>query len=89
MSVPPADTTTAPDVTDLRARIDQIDATMLDLWRERAAISREVGRARLAGGGTRLALAREQQILTKFRQAIGEDGVQLALLLLRAGRGPL
>ena len=34
-------------------------------------------------------LAREREILERFRQALGSDGMQLALLLLRAGRGPL
>ncbi|GGK14348.1 hypothetical protein GCM10010124_03620 [Pilimelia terevasa] len=85
MSVPATDTRT----TSLRARIDEIDDAILDLWRERAAISREVGRARLADGGTRLVLSREREILARFSAALGEDGAQLALLLLRAGRGPL
>jgi chorismate mutase len=43
----------------------------------------------MAAGGTRLVLAREQQIIEKFRAALGADGAQLALLLLRAGRGTL
>ena len=44
---------------------------------------------RMASGGTRLVLSRERQILERFRGALGADGTQLALLLLRAGRGPL
>ena len=44
---------------------------------------------RVASGGTRLVLAREKEILERFRGALGADGTQLALLLLRAGRGPL
>ena len=43
----------------------------------------------MAAGGTRLVLSREREILDKFRGALGEDGTQLALLLLRAGRGRL
>ena len=43
---------------------------------------------RVAAGGTRLVLAREQEILARFREALGADGTQLALLILRAGRGP-
>ncbi|HEX5742208.1 MAG TPA: chorismate mutase [Pilimelia sp.] len=79
----------ADPVDELRHRIDRIDAALLDLWRERATLSREVGRTRLARGGTRLVLAREQQILARFRKELGDDGVSLALLLLRAGRGAL
>jgi len=76
-------------ISDLRARIDEIDETIIRLWQERASISQEVGRTRVASGGTRLVLAREREILERFRSVLGEDGTQLALLILRAGRGPL
>jgi chorismate mutase len=76
-------------IAALRARIDEIDATLIALWRERAAISHEVGATRVAAGGTRLVLSREQEILNRFHEALGRDGVQLATLILRAGRGPL
>jgi chorismate mutase len=73
----------------LRARIDAIDAEIIRLWRERAGISRDVGSARLAAGGTRLMLSREMEIHRRFCDALGSDGALLASLLLRAGRGPL
>jgi chorismate mutase len=76
-------------IAALRARIDEIDATIIRLWQERAAISHEVGVTRVAAGGTRLVLAREQEILDRFREALGSDGTQLAMLILRAGRGKL
>jgi chorismate mutase len=76
-------------IAGLRTRLDEIDAEIIRLWQERAAISREVGATRVAAGGTRLALAREQEILARFREALGADGTQLAMLILRAGRGPL
>jgi chorismate mutase len=76
-------------ISSLRTRIDEIDETIIRLWQERAALSQEVGKTRVASGGTRLVLARERQILDRFRVVLGEDGVQLALLILRAGRGPL
>jgi chorismate mutase len=82
---PAADT----HIAALRTRIDEIDAAIIRLWQERAGISQEVGRTRVASGGTRLVLAREREILDRFRAALGEDGTQLALLILRAGRGPL
>ncbi|MGI5212095.1 chorismate mutase [Plantactinospora sp. CA-290183] len=85
--------TTAPDaaqhILGLRERIDQIDRELIALWQERAALSQQVGRTRLASGGTRLVLSREREILDRFREALGADGTQVALLLLRAGRGPL
>jgi chorismate mutase len=76
-------------IAALRARLDEIDANLIKLWQERAAISREVGATRVASGGTRLVLSREREILDRFRRALGADGTQLALLILRAGRGPL
>ncbi len=77
------------DVSDLRQRIDDIDATLIRLWRERSAVSKEVGARRVASGGTRLVLAREQEIIQKFYTELGPLGTQLAMLLLRAGRGAL
>jgi chorismate mutase len=77
------------NITGLRERIDEIDNAIIQLWQERAGISAEVGRVRIASGGTRLVLSREREIVDRFRDALGADGVQLALLILRAGRGPL
>lgn len=83
-------TPTASDQIDtLRARINEIDDEIIKLWRERSDVSKQVGAARMAAGGTRLVLAREQQIVDKYRELLGADGVQLAMLVLRAGRGPL
>ncbi|MFI6229221.1 chorismate mutase [Micromonospora echinospora] len=76
-------------IVAIRERIDEIDQQLIELWQERAGLSQQVGRTRIASGGTRLVLSREQAILERFRTALGADGVQLALLLLRAGRGPL
>ena len=87
----PSATAEDPDarIAALRTRLDEIDASLIKLWQERAAISREVGATRVASGGTRLVLSREREILDRFRAALGADGTQLALLVLRAGRGPL
>jgi chorismate mutase len=76
-------------ITAMRQRIDEIDNALIQLWQERAALSQQVGATRLASGGTRLVLSREREILDRFRAALGADGTQLALLILRAGRGPL
>ncbi|MQA25635.1 MAG: chorismate mutase [Micromonosporaceae bacterium] len=90
----PTDSATDPTdptghIADLRERIDEIDTALIELWQERAALSHQVGAARLAGGGTRLVLAREREILDRYRAVLGSDGTQLGLLVLRAGRGPL
>jgi chorismate mutase len=77
------------DIATMRDRIDEIDATFIRLWQERARLSRQIGAVRMAAGGTRLVLQREQEIMRRFRTGVGPDGTQLAHLVLRAGRGPL
>ena len=64
-------------------------ATAQELVQRRLAISREIGALRAASGGTRLSLAREQQVLSRFRAALGPDGAALGMMLLRQGRGRL
>jgi chorismate mutase len=81
--------TAPPEIAPLRKRIDEIDAALIALWQERSALSQQVGAARVAAGGTRLALSREREILDRFHRELGPIGTQLGLLILRAGRGPL
>jgi chorismate mutase len=88
--------TTAPTTTDplarigeLRGEIDTCDAEIIELVQRRLAISREIGTLRAAAGGTRLSLAREQQVLARFQAALGQDGAALGMMLLRQGRGRL
>jgi chorismate mutase len=78
-----------PRIAALRVRIDEIDTTIIALWRERAELSRQVGAARVASGGTRLSLGREREILDRFHAALGTEGTELGMLALRAGRGRL
>ena len=91
-------TTTAPEtavddaaarIGELRTEIDSCDAAIIELVQRRLAISREIGQLRATAGGTRLSLAREQQVLAKFQAALGADGAALGMMLLRQGRGRL
>ncbi len=79
----------ADEIKAMRERIDEIDQAIIDLWLERARLSQQVGKTRMASGGTRLVLSREREIVERFREALGADGTQVALMILRAGRGPL
>ena len=83
------ETLAADEIRAMRERIDEIDQALIDLWLERARLSQAVGRTRMASGGTRLVLSREREIVERFRAALGTDGAQVALMILRAGRGPL
>jgi len=76
-------------IGELRSSIDACDAAIIELVQRRLAISQEIGAIRSASGGTRLSLSREQQVLSRFRSALGPDGAALGLMLLRQGRGRL
>ena len=88
-----ATATTAADpagrIGELRTAIDACDAEIIELVQRRLAMSREIGAIRASTGGTRLSLSREQQILSRFRAALGPDGAALGMMLLRQGRGRL
>ncbi|MEI4272389.1 chorismate mutase [Klenkia sp. LSe6-5] len=76
-------------IGELRTEIDACDAEIIRLVRQRLSISREIGTLRRSTGGTRLSLAREQQVLATFQDALGADGAALGMMLLRQGRGRL
>jgi chorismate mutase len=77
-----------PDIDDLRQEIDQLDATILKAVKRRTEVSKLIGKARMASGGTRLVHSREMKVIERYSE-IGPDGKDLAMLLLRLGRGRL
>ncbi|PXW31433.1 UNVERIFIED_CONTAM: chorismate mutase [Williamsia faeni] len=76
------------DIDDLRREIDRVDAIILAAIKRRTAVSKRIGQARMASGGTRLVHSREMKVLDRFSE-LGQEGHTLAMLLLRLGRGPL
>jgi chorismate mutase len=76
-------------IAELREQIDDCDAEIIRLVQRRLAVSQQIGELRRAAGGTRLSLSREQQVLTRFQDALGRDGAALGMMLLRQGRGRL
>jgi chorismate mutase len=76
------------DIDDLRREIDQLDAAILEAVKRRTEVSRLIGKARMASGGTRLVHSREMKVIERYSE-LGQDGKDLALLLLRLGRGRL
>jgi chorismate mutase len=91
MSTPSTDSPADPAerIGELRGEIDACDAAIIELVQRRLAISQEIGVLRTTTGGTRLSLSREQQVLSRFRNALGPDGASLGMMLLRQGRGRL
>jgi chorismate mutase len=78
----------ANDLATLRAEIDYLDAEILRLVQRRTAVSQVIGNARRAAGGPRVVHGREMAVLNRYRE-LGKEGHELAMLLLRLGRGPL
>ena len=83
---------TGPDaaeaISSFRDEIDYLDAEILRLIKRRAEVSRQVGEARMAAGGPRIVYNREMDVLARYRE-LGPEGRELAMLLLRLGRGRL
>ncbi|MFC5141183.1 chorismate mutase [Actinomycetospora rhizophila] len=78
----------AEEIPALREEIDSIDAEILRLIQRRTEISQRIGLARMAAGGPRIVYNREMAVLARFR-ALGAEGRELGMLLLRLGRGRL
>lgn len=70
-----------------RARIDEIDAEIVRLVEERTAVSREIQAARALTGGPRVVHARENEVVGRWRAALGRPGATIAVTLLELGRG--
>ena len=77
-----------PDIDDLRREIDELDATILAAIQRRTEVSKEIGKVRMASGGTRLVHNREMKVIERY-SVLGPEGKDLAMLLLQLGRGRL
>ena len=76
------------DIDDLRLEIDRLDAEILAAIKRRTEVSKLIGKARMASGGTRLVHSREMKVIERYSE-LGPEGKELAMLLLRLGRGRL
>jgi chorismate mutase len=74
------------DLGKVREEIDKLDAEILRLVQHRTRISRSIGAMRVANGGPRIVYKQEMAVLARFR-GLGPEGSDLAMLLLRLGRG--
>ncbi len=83
-----ADSDTSVDIDALRREIDELDAQILESVQRRTEVSRLIGKTRMASGGTRLVHSREMKVIERY-SVLGPEGRELAMLLLRLGRGRL
>ncbi|WP_185000248.1 chorismate mutase [Crossiella cryophila] len=81
-------TSTDGDISSLREEIDHLDAEILRLIQRRTEVSQTIGAARMAAGGPKIVYSREMAVLARFRE-LGPEGKELAMILLRLGRGRL
>lgn len=83
-----AETGQSLDIDALRQEIDELDAAILAAVQRRTEVSKLIGKARMASGGTRLVHSREMKVIERY-SALGPEGKDLAMLLLLLGRGRL
>ncbi|MBB1258802.1 chorismate mutase [Streptomyces alkaliterrae] len=74
-------------IGEARERIDELDARIIRLVRERMEVSSRIQRTRIAAGGRRVHLSREMEVLSRFRAELGGPGTTLAMTLLELSRG--
>lgn len=82
------ETEPTPNIDELRLEIDRLDAEILAAVQRRAEVSQTIGKARMASGGTRLVHSREMKVIERY-SVLGAEGKDLAMILLRLGRGRL
>jgi chorismate mutase len=78
-----------PNITDRRRTIDQIDAQIIGLAKERTRESQAIVAERTASGGPRIVQKRERDVISNFEKTLGEQGIVIAMALLALGRGTL
>lgn len=80
--------TTEEEIEVLRREIDRLDTEILQAIQRRTEVSRRIGATRMAAGGPRIVYSREMAVLDRFAE-LGPEGRELAMMLLRLGRGRL
>ena len=77
------DVAESPEMRRLRHRIDALDRRIVGLLNERAALGREVGRAKVAAGRRAIRdLEREREVLLRVTMANGGPMPQADLLVI-------
>jgi chorismate mutase len=86
-------TTTTPtsdavaSIADGRELIDAIDDEILHLLQRRRAVSTQIQQLRVEAGGSRVEHSRENAVIRRWVEALGDSGVELALAVLGHCRG--
>ena len=76
-------------VDDGRNMLDDIDSRLMQLLSERRAVSKQVQQLRVQDGGSRVEHSRENAIIRRWAEVLGDGGAELALAVLAHCRGRL
>ena len=74
-------------VDDGRVMLDDIDSRLMQLLSERRAVSKQVQALRVEAGGSRVEHSRENAIIRRWAETLGDGGADLALAVLAHCRG--
>jgi chorismate mutase len=74
-------------VEEGRRAIDAIDEQLLSLLAQRRQVSTRIQQLRVEAGGSRVEHSRENAILRRYSEALGDGGAELALAVLDHCRG--
>jgi len=81
------DTAPVTSVDDGRAMLDDIDERLMQLLSERRTVSKQVQALRVQSGGSRVEHSRENAIIRRWAETLGDGGADLALAVLAHCRG--
>lgn len=70
-----------------REQIDLLDSQIAGLVLRRIEVSKQIQAARIAEGGRRVDVRRENDIIARYNGALGRPGTAIAMALLELGRG--
>lgn len=70
-----------------RERIDALDGQIAELVLRRVEVSKQIQAARIADGGRRVDVRRENEIIARYNGTLGRPGTAIAMALLELGRG--
>ena len=74
-------------VDDGRTLIDAIDGELLSLLARRREVSAQIQGLRVEAGGSRVEHSRENAIIRRWAESLGDGGAELALAVLGHCRG--
>lgn len=81
------DEPSAHSVLSGRERIDALDVQIAELVLRRVEVSKQIQAARIAEGGRRVDVRRENEIIARYNGTLGRPGTAIAMALLELGRG--